>query len=1115
LLEELDSLGYGARLARVATLGREARGSPSLPTLLAELVAGDAYEATLALVMARAAREDAALLRGLTHPSRSVRARAAAYAGTSLRNDAALEQLLPELPSQTRRRVLKGVGLARRETLAARLLPSVRAHHGDNEAALLLPALEAEGVRRHLPELAHAVRAWGTLVHRHPDVVLAFLQAQFTEASRWERDNLFVTWRQPLAVLTLLRGEAVLALVREYTSPWSLPVVVVEAMPRLARRHPEQSSQLLTRPAYRESLRGRVLRKGVLREVVRSFSSAQRGALVRALKDSEVLIELLRMTPPSERADLYTQSFAQHFNGLPPRELVDEKLLAVLPDALRDAEAARLLDWSKGRDNRVHLLSTLAFRAIEHSRGPLREAAFASKAEDRARALALLVRSTALSRRGMTETLAELSSRLRNEQDPVRREVLQELRKVPASLFTPEHLPFLEALVRDTQEARDASEVTLAALQHLAEELVRAHVTEHRSPLFQFALKLLERRLTGQDEESGHLRFDDLPHGAEHHLVAALLPRIRAAGFQERCLLVLNLCEALGRRAWNVDMLQALLEPLTEAETSWHAHRAIQLWLEPPRTRDVRVRKLLARDASAAIAFPQVAEHLHRYRQEWLDPYLDGRPIQGRFSTNEALYDYRLFRSGFHRWLPRQQARYRDLLLRMANGEVRCSWERVELLDVLTRIPAVTEQYLLPFLGWHDVPTMEAALGALAWLDQPTPALPVLLEHLDGDRARVAMDAVPRVAEELPPDTRTAALATLLTRDRLKVTVHKEVVRLLGTARDARSVALLHQQWERPRLHRDVRIAVGHAARRLLETEESAWEILEAMARDPDTYVAASLLGQRPEFLPARLRARYAALVLHLVGHPEPDVRSQASTALTAWAPVREEQVARTLVARIQELSSGAGWKEAVETLVSVAREGHAFEQVVACAAGLVSAPVPVAHDAGTERDLPARQRLEHLCTRLLDLPRPLLPRLRSRFAELSRVLDRDASLWPLSARLRLFPVLCGKDAAALTDVLRVLTAEVCEEPLFAPVLASMVGAAVELPCGEYPPEFLLDVAARVEAEAPLIALELVRVAGNRQYWQGDAARRHLRTLRQHPRLSVRTAALTLKTVLE
>ena len=64
-------------------------------------------------------------------------------------------------------------------------------------------------------------------------------------------------------------------------------------------------------------------------------------------------------------------------------------------------------------------LALQALRTIEHAREPLQKAAFASKAEDRARALSLLVSSTGLSRRGMTETLTHLS-RLKNEQDPVR-----------------------------------------------------------------------------------------------------------------------------------------------------------------------------------------------------------------------------------------------------------------------------------------------------------------------------------------------------------------------------------------------------------------------------------------------------------------------------------------------------------------------------------------------------------------------------------------------------------------------------------------------------------------------------------------------------------------------
>src|SRR5689334_2500942 len=118
LLSELDSLSYGARSSRAATLGRDGRGSPALARLMSELLSGDAHEACLALDMAQGARDEALLLRGLTHPSVLVRGRAAAFAGGFIQDDAALERVLPELAPFARRILLKSVTLARRSALA-------------------------------------------------------------------------------------------------------------------------------------------------------------------------------------------------------------------------------------------------------------------------------------------------------------------------------------------------------------------------------------------------------------------------------------------------------------------------------------------------------------------------------------------------------------------------------------------------------------------------------------------------------------------------------------------------------------------------------------------------------------------------------------------------------------------------------------------------------------------------------------------------------------------------------------------------------------------------------------------------------------------------------------
>jgi hypothetical protein len=1105
LLKQLDSLPYGARMAHMAALGKDAHGSAPLLRLMGELLAGPSYEASLGLQLARAARQEAPMLRALTHPSVVVRTLAASLAGPCIRDDASLERVLPELAPVMRRRVLKGLALARRGALAAQLLPRVLASHGAAEAVLLLPALDEEAVRKLLPELGHRLESWHTLAWRYPDAVLDYLQARFAAAPERARPYLFTTYHSPLEVLTVLRSAAVLALARDYAPLEVIPSALLSGIRRLTRRHPEQVFALLTRPTLRGWLKNQGLPPGVLTEVD-AFSEEQLRELARLLGEHPYnLTAFLEALAPSRRAALFTHAF----EGRPlPRELPDA-LLAVLPHAQRDAEAARRLTFREVQESRDRTLATHALRLIEHAREPLTKAAFAAKAEDRAQALVLLVRATGLSRRGMTETLAQLK-RLRNEQDPVRMAVLGALADMPLSVFAAEHIPALAELVLYVVEARDSSPTTRAAIQRLAFRLMRGHATEPEGPLFQFALDTLKRLAGQQGTLSLPPLEKDLPRGAEFRIVSTLLPMIRAAAGRDSHGLAIALAQALGRRAWGVDLLQALLEPATESSPEGTASAAIALWLAPPRTREVRVRKLLDRDETAVTIGP-VFEHLHRYRQDWLGPFLQGRRLKGRFLTGKAGW-VPPARDGFQRWLPRQQEQLAALLVRIANDGERSAWERMSVLHVLPRMPVVTADTLGAFLDSKDVPTVEAALGALAWLDLPETALPLLLEYLDGDRARVAMYAVPRVASRLGGQTLSAALGGLLGREKLKVTVHKEAVRLLGAFRSAHSLALLREQAERPQLHRDVRIAVGHAARRLLDSEE-AWGILGTMARSEDSYVAASLLDQSPAGLLPEARPRYAALVLQVAHHPELSVRRQAWLALSAWSPGVEAQVAKAASERLLDFEGGAEWREATQALVETIRDGLAVEHVVAAVAALVTWPTPEARNATLERDLPARQRLRELCSMLLGLPLPVRLRLRSQLQEVAKVLATDASLWPESVELRL-GTLEWKDAKVVGQVLLELARESNEEPLFAATLARAVSQSVGNPSAEWTPELLLELSNEVMARAPLVALELVRTAGERVHWREDAAQR-LRTLREHPRPAIRAAARALSTAKE
>ncbi|MET0401475.1 MAG: hypothetical protein ABW123_03690 [Cystobacter sp.] len=1102
LLSELDKLNHGARLKRVALIGREGHAQPELKALMRRLLSGDALEGILAVEMARAAREGDLLLAGLTHPSCLVRGRAAAFAGGSIQDDAALERVLPELAPFVRRRVLRGLAHQHRSALAARLFPLVLARHGTAEATLLLPALDASTLHRLLPEFAHRVNTWRTLVHQGPDTVLAFLRDSLARQSGIERIALFSRYDQALRELTLTRGEAVLELVRDFSPPEALPDCILENLPRLIRRHPGSVLELLLRPAWRAALLGWTWPRGALR-ASRRFTLEQRQQLARAFAEKPALLAaFLSVQPPMERPVLFTHAYA----GSAPR-VHPEALLAVLPRATRDAEATRHLGLREVREDRDRRLAMLALRTIEHAREPLIQAASASKVEDRIRALSLLVRCTGLSRQGLTETLAALR-RLKNEQDPVRQEILTRLAQLPLSLFAPEHQPALEVLVTAAVEARDTSHGTHQALQTLAFRLLRHYVATPEQPLFRFALETL-KRLAAQ---TGSLALPslekDLPRGAEQHLLAALLPLIQAAQKRESHQLTFAVTHALGRRAWNLDKLQAMLAALVEATPDTTAQTAIGLWLAPPRTRDARVRQLLDRDESHVV-FKPVFEHLHRRRQEWLDPFIQGRRLKGRYSTGRTGW-VPPASDGFQRWLPRQQEQLKSVLLRIAADAERSAWERMHVLHVLPRMPVVDEQTLVPFLSVKDVPTVEAALGALAALDRPEPSLPHLLDALDGDRARVAMYAVPRVARRVTPEVLSATLGTLLSRDKLRVTVHKEALRLLGAFRSPRSLPLLKAQWDQPQLHRDVRIAVGHAARQLLD-EPGAWDLLGAIARSPQEDIAASLLDEVPGRLPPDARPRYAALLLEVSRHPESTLRRRTFTVLARWATGMEDEVAREAAGRVLDIARGTEWREALSVLVTVTREGKAFAHVEECVEKLVCAPR--SFDATPERDVPERQRLHQLIHSLLALPPPVRVNLRAHLEALARLLGREPSLWPESAALRLAG-LEWREPSDTVRLLRSLAEEAREEPLFAPGVAASVAELVDRPGAGWTPEGLLEQAEALVEPAPLVSVVLVAAAGRRLNWREDAVRL-LRALRQHPRAAVRAAALAQTTVNE
>ena len=1102
LRKELDGLGWPARCARLGRLGAAEAASPKLAALVEQLEAGDAHDGAWALALAQAARLEDPVARALHAPSVHLRCRAAALSGALL-SGPRLQEALPRLAPDTRRRVLRSVARARRSDVVQDLFRDVWTRHGPLEALPLLAALPGAHLASALPELGHAVTAWRTLAERHPDAVLEHLRQRLSEAPDAERAGVVEALAGALRPLARLRGEALLQLLLAHGPDAELPRPVERRLPALARRHPDLVFALLTRRA----LLPRLASAGVPRPLLRhldAFTVAQRHALARHLAQAPgALSTFLRALPPSQRA-----AAALHaYGGALPR-LVDEAVLRELPHAQRDQAAQSMLAQREVQQSPPWQLRLHALRVVEHGRGPLETAARASKAEDRALAVGLLVDCTGRSRRGLGDTLRALE-RLKNDQDPVRLAAVQALARVPPRVVEAGDVAALSALVDWVVQARDTSHATRAALQALAFRLLADAASHRGDARFDWAFETL-RKLAGQAGTLSLPRLDRLlPRGTEQVLLERLLPFVRAAKKRESFQLALSLAQALGRRAWGLDPLQELLGAATKPSADWSASLAVQLYLAPPRTRDARVAALLKRDESH-VTLPPVFWHLHRRRQDLLDPFLKGRVLKGHYWSGKKVGWIPPAFDGLHRWLPRQQEAYAALLARVAEDPARPSWERASVLGRLGRVPTSTVGTFAPFLKDREVVVVEAALGALAWLDAPEQALPLLLAHLDSDRARVAMYAVPRVARRVTPAALGAALEALLTRSELRVTVRKEALRLLGAHRSERSLELLSQALAAPGVHPDVQIAAGHGLRAMLD-DARAWGPLEALARSPVADVAQSLLDPSPATLPPSLRPRYAQLLLRVAEHPELRVRQRAWVALAAWTARNEEALAPAAAARLVDLVHGAEWKEATATLAQAVRGGRAWAAILEAAGTLLAAPVPAGADAGPDRDLPARQRLLALLGAVLAWPPATRLARADGLRALAVLVAREPSHFGARARLLLGAVDFAAPEAPAAAV-AALAAHAQAEPLSAVAVSHAVRDAATAWPGDAAP--LLACADRVLAPAPLAALVLVAEAGRRSHWAPEAAER-LRALRAHPSASVREAACGVLTAAE
>ncbi|WP_424949847.1 hypothetical protein [Deinococcus sp.] len=876
LLAELERLNHAGRTRRMISLGRqpEAEREP----VLNELATGSAYERRLVLMSTFGSRDAQRAVQAALDVSASVH-------GPAIRRVARLcsygqlSRLLRELPAARHRPLLARWRLEGCSSVPVDAwIDTLLGEDRRSEVWPLLAYASPERVKGLLPDALTEGLApdWARLTRWHPALVGQELLRQAADIQELT-PPLTVRVNVVLSLLAERDGELALRLLREMER--TTPLGHLNMQPLAAVAAPELAELLLaSADQARVSLTGQL----------RTLPAEQVAALLRQRPS---------VLPGAERA--YTRLSAERRRQLAldfmaaltsAQGLLPLPLAASLPADLRVAEARRHLALPLLQTKPLERLPYAGLLPWDEARAVLDTPVRHPDANTRGEALSALIFSLRYQRARQGELLAMLTAR-RNEQDPVRNRMLLGLAGLPPGLWQPESLDALGEVIQATLNAADLSHATAQAAERLLVGLLpfqpgwgAARLARLVQARGQVNLGRLETRLTP---------------GTASTLITALLPVLRSWETREREGQLLAASRSFGRFVKDAPKLLELLERLVQGSVvAWTGVGALGVLAEhAPERFAALVPRLLARDQSWATQ-PPVYGHLHRHRQDLLSPYLGRQSFRGRFSTGRTRFVLPLDQ-GFHRWTLAQQQVFAGTLTEVSRDSVRDNpgvffvLRQIAALpspvgtsaaparpSLLTRLigtaavaplppedPPLRRLIELSDLQNENLALRDTALRMLGRLDAGR-GLPALLETLEDDRARVAIYVLRRPLLNLPPD---AALTLLRQVPQTKVTVFKEIVRLIGELPgEAAYRALL--EFSALELHRDVRLALLRGLWSHLNRPES-WPPLLAAARSVDAALSDGLVRLPAQHVRAEYRGEHLALLTALLTHPDPLVR--------------------------------------------------------------------------------------------------------------------------------------------------------------------------------------------------------------------------------------------------
>lgn len=877
LLEEFEGLPYAARVRRMIALGRAGESND----LIDAMERGEFDQRLMALMSCYGSRDGARAVRRLADSSQLLvfmALKLVALVGT----EAQVLQAMDLVPHASRRKLLLTLQCQRRYTEADACISWLLARDSEIDSLVdCLPHATAATVRAHLAKVADRFLPfhWARLARIHPHIALEWLQPQATEANRPE-PALAIRARAVLPFTSERLPEATLLLVR--TLVRHLPLSTF-SLHKLALRLPVEVADLALAqesglPFQLEPILPRLDFDRVMALLKRAPYHAHqcvyqpRHRLAPALRD-RIYIHFSRAWEDKEGC-------------------VPSQTLAALSCDLREREARRHLHLRSlaARPQQRLLYAGLlpweeAFEVVQVAmRDP--EAELRGLAQG---ALALAVRY----HRDRLPDLLALHIARKNEQDPVRLAMLTGLAGLPPGIWKPEHLDTLQQIFRNALDAADLSDSSRGSLQQLLVKLLPFYPNWCAEQLAQIVREGGALLLSGLE--------DRLSDAQVRTLAPALLSVLKGMEKREGWYRVVQIATSLGRRLRVFDALVDILERLVRIRAAgWVSQDALNLIARYRRERlETLIPALIVEDPSW-VTREVVYTYLHAKRQDLLTPFLGFKAYTGRFSTGKTRFILPLT-DGFLRWTARQQGLFAKVLEEVTGDTGRDTPGILRTIQQLAALPAPPPTCLIALAqaGNGKKPAVrDAALWALGRLDGGQ-GIPTLVEALGDERSRIAIYALRGSLLAMP---KPRALALLREVPMTKVTVAKEVVRLLGELKSEEAykelLALASDQKDEGsgtdkrnlplNLHRDVRVALLRALWGFLDREES-WRALQQAAVSPDSALASHVVRVPADGLTPQAEQHLIATLALLLIHPDARVRV-ATLERCATLPIADRE---------------------------------------------------------------------------------------------------------------------------------------------------------------------------------------------------------------------------------